>query len=166
MANIIEQHLLQAIGLSSNSTWFIVDTWLFCRQYLPSLVSLWCMLEVVWRLEWRTSYITSLRFKLILACQEVLKQVWSSINQTGLLFIQIQTLPPNMRHNWKEIIGLVWYAKTSNERSKGINCWSPIELEDISKVCTLIEDQCMALVHVECMWQSMFTWLNINQMII
>ena len=40
-----------------------------------------------------------------LACQEVLKCVWPSMNQNRLLFIHIQTLPPGLHHNkWKEIV--------------------------------------------------------------
>ena len=41
---------------------------------------------VVWRFEHRTFYISSLRIKLILACQEVLWWVWPPMNQKRLLF--------------------------------------------------------------------------------
>jgi hypothetical protein len=63
------------IKLSSNSTWLLVKSWLFCIQ------------------EQRTIYMGQLRVKLILACQEVLKWVWSSKNRNRLLFIQNQILP-------------------------------------------------------------------------
>ena len=52
---------------------FLVGSWLCCIQHLPCLVSCGACLEVVWRFERRTFYIGSLRVKLVLACQEVLK---------------------------------------------------------------------------------------------
>jgi hypothetical protein len=58
------------------------------------------------RFKQRTFYIGSLRFKLILACQEVLNWVWPSMNLNTLLFHQIQTLPPSMHHKWKEIMNI------------------------------------------------------------
>ena len=55
------------------------------------------------------------KIKLILACQEVLKQVWPSMNQNRSLFIQIQSLHPSMRHKWKETTDIV--CKTTNKIS-------------------------------------------------
>ena len=49
--------------------YFVYNT--FCDQEICG-----ACLEVVWRFEWRTFYISSLKVKLILACQEVLKWVW------------------------------------------------------------------------------------------
>ena len=40
-------------------------------------------LEVVWRFKQRIFYIRSLRNKLIVACQEALKSIWTSINGIG-----------------------------------------------------------------------------------
>ena len=52
----------------------LVGSWLFCIQVLACSVSFSACLELVWRFEWRTFYIASLRVKLILACsEEVLK---------------------------------------------------------------------------------------------
>jgi hypothetical protein len=76
-------------------------------------------LEVVGSFERRTFYIGPLRVKLILACQEVLNWDWPSINQIKLLFIQIQPLPLNMHHKWKESIDLVY--KTSDGKSQRAN---------------------------------------------
>jgi len=59
-------------------------------------------------------YTGSLRVKLILACAEVLKCAWPSMNRNMLLFNQIQTLPPSMHHKQKEIIDDV--CKTTNGR--------------------------------------------------
>ena len=52
--------------LSSNSTWLLVGSWLFCIHHLPILVSfLVYMVEIVCRFEQRTFYIGSLTVKLI-----------------------------------------------------------------------------------------------------
>ena len=55
---------------------------------------------------------------------KVLEKVWSSTNQTIVLFIQIQiqTLPPRMHHKWKEISAFA--CKTTNETSWGANSFS------------------------------------------
>ena len=58
---------LLTIELSSNSTWRLVWSWLFCLQNLPCLVSFCACVEVVWRFEQRTFYIGSWRAKLIFA---------------------------------------------------------------------------------------------------
>lgn len=55
----------------------------------------------------KTFYIGSSRAKLTLACQEVLKHSWPSMNQNRLLFVQIQTLPlilngKETRENYRE----------------------------------------------------------------
>ena len=64
------------IKLSSNSsTWLLVGSWRFCIQYLPCSVSFGCILGGSVEFEWKSFYIGSLRVKLILACQEVLKRV-------------------------------------------------------------------------------------------
>ena len=47
------------------------------HTYFPYSVSFWCVLRV-WRFEQRAFYINSLRVKIILACQEVLKRIWPS----------------------------------------------------------------------------------------
>ena len=54
--------------------------------------------------------------KLNLACPEVLKRVWPSMNQNRLIFIQMQTLPPSMHHKWKL---LIWHAKQPIENHRG-----------------------------------------------
>ena len=69
-----------SIELSSNSTWLLVGGWLFYIQCLPLWGTFGACLEVVWRFEQRTFYIGSWRVKLILACQEVLKWIWPSMN--------------------------------------------------------------------------------------
>ena len=53
---------------------------LFCIQNFPSFVSFQCIFGLVWRFEQRTFFISSLRAKLILACQEVLNGVWHPVN--------------------------------------------------------------------------------------
>ena len=80
--------LMNLSGFSCNSTRLLVGSWLFCIQHLPYLVSCGACLEVVWRFERRTFYIGSLRVKLVLACQEVLKRVRLSMNLIRLLFTQ------------------------------------------------------------------------------
>jgi hypothetical protein len=36
-------NLSALLGLSLNSSWFLVGSWLFCLQNLPCLVRFWCM---------------------------------------------------------------------------------------------------------------------------
>jgi hypothetical protein len=68
---------------------------------------------VVWgMLEQRTFYIASLRIVLIMACQEVLPQVWPLMNQIRLFSIYNWNLAlhPSMcedDHEWKDIIEIV-----------------------------------------------------------
>ena len=79
------------------------ESWLFCIQHLPCLVTIWCTLgRSCGGLGKKTVHIGSFRVKLILPCQEVLEWVWPSMNQNRLLFTQIQTLPPSMHHKQEE----------------------------------------------------------------
>ena len=69
-------------------------------------------LEVMWRLEQRTFYISSLKVKLNLTYQELLKWVPPSMSQNRLLFIQIQTLP--------QVVKIIDnFCKTTNGKSRG-----------------------------------------------
>ena len=68
----------------------------FCIQHIPCSVSFRCMLELDMGSERRTFYIGALMAKLILACQEVLKGVWPSMNQNMLLFAQTPTSTSRM----------------------------------------------------------------------
>ena len=47
------------------------------HTYFPCSLSFWCVLRV-WRFKQRAFYINSMRVKIILACQEVLKRIWPS----------------------------------------------------------------------------------------
>jgi hypothetical protein len=47
-----------------------------------------------------------LRVDLILACQEVLKCVWPSMNRNRLVFIQSRTLPPSIHTGGKKVLVL------------------------------------------------------------
>jgi hypothetical protein len=60
----------------------------------------------MWRFERRTFYTSSLRVKLILACQEVQKMslALKEPYEIGSLFIHFQTLPPSMDYKWKAFI--------------------------------------------------------------
>jgi len=78
----------------------------------------------------------SLRVKNILACQEVLKWVWPSTNRNWLLFIQSQTLPPSIHHNWKEITDVVY--RTTNRNHGGP---TPHEKSHLSSRFTLIPQE-------------------------
>jgi hypothetical protein len=51
------------IELSFDSTGLLIGNWSFCIQHPSRLVGFWCRLKVMWRLERRTFYITSLRVK-------------------------------------------------------------------------------------------------------
>ena len=70
-----------------------------------------------WRFKPRTLYMGSLSIKLMLTCQEVLKWVWLSMNQTRILFIEIQTLPQACTTSGKK--SLILYAKTPTENHRG-----------------------------------------------
>ena len=73
-------------------------------------------------------YLIIERFKLILACQEVLKWVQPSLHRNMLPFIQIQTLPPSIIHEkWKNHRAynqlpiqdtLCWYVLSQKTRVK------------------------------------------------
>ena len=67
---------LGVLELSSNSSWVLVGSWLFCLQN-PSC------LEVMWRFEQRTFYIISLRVELIFStywiCQNEFDPQWTDI---------------------------------------------------------------------------------------
>ena len=101
-----------------DSKGLFVRSLLVCIQHLPCSVSFWSILggsvEVYTKII-EDSCIASLRIKLILACQEVGRWVWPSMNQNRLLFIQTQTLPPHMHHKWKDINGILCKTKTSRK---------------------------------------------------
>jgi hypothetical protein len=126
-----------------------------CFAYTICSVHLWCMLEVLWRFERRTFFIGSMTVNLIWACQEVLRQVWPSMNQNRLLFIQIQNTTSKhaqveryyrfcMQNNQWEIMGDQLLTKR------------PIELKDDSKsrmqenVCLPTMNAKLNLRHVLC----------------
>jgi hypothetical protein len=65
-------------------------------------------LKLVCRFERRTFNMGLLSVKLFLACQEVQKWVWHSMNQNRLLFSKIQALlPPSMHHKWINIFDVI-----------------------------------------------------------
>jgi hypothetical protein len=82
-------HYFNILELSPNSTWLLVGSWLFCIQHLPHLGSLQCMLGGSGGLNKEHSILVPQKFELILACQEVLKWVWPSMNWNRLLLMQI-----------------------------------------------------------------------------
>jgi hypothetical protein len=118
-----------SIELSFNSTWLLVGSWLFCLQNLPCLVSFWCMRGgyVVWRFEHRTFYIGSWRVKLVLACQEVLKWVWSSMNWYRMFYVKTSTLPPRMHQKLTE------HGKICKQNNQ-LPTKSHVELKDNSNI--------------------------------
>ena len=73
MTNTIVGDTIGTKELSVNTTRVLVRSSLFCIQYFSCLISFGARLELVWMFDWRTLYIGSLRAKLILASQEVLK---------------------------------------------------------------------------------------------
>lgn len=97
------------IKLFFRPAWLDARSRLLCKQHLPCSVSSSTRSEVVWRFDWRTFYVDSWKVKIILACQEVLKRICSSMTRNRLLFIQIPTLPSSMHHRWKELFN--FFAK-------------------------------------------------------
>ena len=106
--------------------WNIKDTiktptpyWYKTKAKSSFYIPIWYQKKIIqghhW-LEQRTFYICSLMVKLILACQDMLKRVWPSAEQTWLLFIQTQTLPLSIHHRWKKIYWFV--CKTTNWNHK------------------------------------------------
>ena len=79
---------MYTLEFSSNSTWLLVGGWLICMQILPCLVNFQCMLGGSSVEIWTKSHILycSLKVKLILAYQEVLKWLWLSMNQPNSSF--------------------------------------------------------------------------------
>ena len=67
---------IDLLELSFISTGILVGSWLFYIQFFLYWNFFGCMLGVFWRFEHETSYIGTSRFKVILACQEVLEWVW------------------------------------------------------------------------------------------
>jgi hypothetical protein len=110
-------HSRVILSESSYSTSLLIRSWLLCIQHLPCLVNFGACLEVLWRFEQRTFFVSSLRTKTILACQEMLNE-FGPLNQNRLLFIQFQTVPPRMHHKCKKI-KLILYAKQQMENHRG-----------------------------------------------
>ena len=82
-------------------------------------------LESMWMFERRTFYIGSLRFELILACQEVLRWERPPMNRCKIFFVQISTRTPSM--HWK----LTGYGKFCMQ-NKQLPTKSTVELKDNS----------------------------------
>ena len=90
--------IIYTIELSSNSTWLLVGSWLFCLQNLPCLVSFLCMpggsvevwtKNILYRfMEGQTLFSTSWHAKMSLTLHEPIQNVLS----------QTSTLPPRMHH--------------------------------------------------------------------
>ena len=82
-----------------------------------------------------------MRVKLLLACQEVLKRVWPSINRNRLLFIRIQTVPPRMHtaHGNKLLISNTEQLMKSH---RGPN-------ENVSTLVNLVNSMSFFFVHAE-----------------
>jgi hypothetical protein len=106
----------ELLELLFNLTSFLAGS--FCMQDFPCLASFQCMLggsAEVWTKN--PFYIGSIRVKLMLACQEVLKWVCSSMSWNRLLSMQIQRLPLSMHHEWEGIVDIV--CKATNGKSEG-----------------------------------------------
>jgi hypothetical protein len=88
--------LFQILESSSNSSWLLVGSWLFCLQNLPCLVSFWCMRGGSVEVWTKKFYFGSCRVKLILACQEVLKWVWPFMNRYRMVFCSNLHTTPRM----------------------------------------------------------------------
>ena len=121
------------MDFSSNSKWLLVLE-LVVLHRLPTI---WCILEVVWRFEQRTSYIGSLMVNLILVCQEVLKWVWPSMNLMNYVGLHSHSITTSkhapqvdriywyrMQNHWWQIIwdqiqrkSPVWYESKENSIS-------------------------------------------------
>ena len=106
-----------SMSLSIRSWSPMFSYWLLCihYQFFPLVVHL----EAVFKFEWRaTSWGSLSEIKLILACQEVLKRVWHSVNRKEVaLHLNLHTTfkhAPKTYWTWK-----VLYAKqpTPNEKS-------------------------------------------------
>lgn len=80
-ASSLESSLTQW-GLVVRSWYPTIFHWLFCIQHQI----LWCMLKVVFECEWRASYFSSLRAKLIFS---------TSMNRYKMFCVQTSTLPPS-----------------------------------------------------------------------
>ena len=93
---------------------------------LHTSANFWCMLKGSVEVWMENIIYWCIRIKLILACQEVLKRDWPSMNQSRPLFIQIQTLNPSMRHKWKETTDIV--CKTTNKISQWKNSQQKVPL--------------------------------------
>ena len=130
---------LGSLEFSSNSTWLLVRGSLFCIQHLPCLVNFGCMLGGCVKILTKIIVYQSLVVKLTVACQEVLKWVWPSINLNKLLYIQSQTLPPNMHHKCK-------INQLKNIGNKFLTkC--PIELKNDFNVLYAIQDIVFTFLH-------------------
>jgi hypothetical protein len=91
-----EKFWWRTLELSSNSTWLLVGSWLFCLQNLPCLVSFWCMRgdsvevwtkKILYRfIKGQTHFCTSWPAKMSLTFHELIWNVFSSNS----------TLPPRM----------------------------------------------------------------------
>ena len=88
--------------------------WLFCILLSIFSFHLWCML--VFEFEWRATYFSSLRAKLVTASLGMPKWVWPSINWYSTFFIPTSALPASMHKNLPNMEGFV--CKTTNSQPK------------------------------------------------
>ena len=91
--------LSMILELSIDSTGVLVVELVVLHTTLSRFSFFGARLELVWKFEQQTFHIGSLRVKLILASQEVLKWVWPSVSQYIMWFIQTST--PTPRHALK-----------------------------------------------------------------
>ena len=116
---------MDLLSTSNNLTQWLFD-WLNTLSVIFRKCVLHARRYVVWRmLKERTLYIASWRIALVMACQEVLPQVWPLMNQIRLFSIYNWnfTLHPSMcedDHEWKDIIEIVckWNNKKLFHRGK------------------------------------------------
>ena len=118
--------------------------WLF-RIEIQSFLST-CAACLVVEFEWRATYFSSLRVKLMLAPLGMLKRVWLLMNPYRMLILQTSTwLPPSMQApktywRWK-----VLYAKQPTPDQK--SCWLKGWFYCSPHCCILLLESCVLLGH-------------------
>ena len=115
--------LLQTrLMIFSNSTWLLVGSWCF-MQTTPSMFSKFSMHAFRWcGGRSKEHYITSLRVKLILACQKLLKQVSLNEQKKVALYSDSNTTSEHTPQVWR-IADIVCKENISidNHRGPGFN---------------------------------------------
>ena len=88
----------------------------FCQYFLSTCGA--CS-EVVFEFEWRATYFSSLRAKLVTASLGMPKWVWPLINWYRTFFIQTSALPASIHTNLPNMEGLYAKQLTPNQKL----CW-------------------------------------------